>query len=190
LRFSTGSFTTFFGNVVQRTGALFKGSGTKLYEGTLSVGASPGLGTDEGSVGFGDISLYLTEIGGITACALACGSDEAVKNGGFDKYIVDGSLSLAGTLKLVSWNGFVAQAGQPFDLLDWGRLSGQFDQIDASGFKLAAGGQLDFSQLYTKGEILVTTSAVPEPATTALWLAGLAGIGALARRRRPANGQG
>ena len=185
LRFSTGSFTTFFGNVAQRTGSLFKGSGTKLYEGTLSVGASPGLGIDEGSVEFGDSSTYLAEIGGITACTLACDSNDALKNSSFDKYVVNGSLSLAGTLKLVSWNGFVAKAGQHFDLLDWGSLNGQFDSIDASGFKLAAGSQLDFSRLYTTGEVLVTTSAVPEPATTALWLAGLGLLGRVARRRRP-----
>lgn len=189
LRFSTGSFTTFFGNVAQRTGSLFKGSGTKLYEGALSVGASPGLGTDEGSLEFGDSSTYLAEIGGVTACTLACDNDDALKNSSFDKYIVSGSLSLAGTLKLVSWNGFVAQAGQHFDLLDWGSLSGQFNTIDASGLKLAAGTQLDYSQLYTSGEVLVTTSAVPEPGALALWLSGLVGLGGLARRRRLGAGQ-
>ena len=93
-------------------------------------------------------------------------------------------MSLAGTLRLVSWNGFVAKAGQHVDLLDWSSLNGQFDNIDANGFKLAAGSQLDFSRLYTTGEVLVTTSAVPEPATTALWLAGLGLVGGIARRRQ------
>lgn len=184
LRVSTGSVATFFGLVQQRTGARFTGSGAKRFEGGVSVGASPGIGHDEGDVEFGDGNYYLAEIGGITACTLACGTDDTLKNSSFDKYIVDGNLLLGGTLKLVSWNGFVAQSGQHFDLLDWGSLSGQFDSIDASGFKLAAGTQLDFSQLYTTGEVLVTTSAVPEPATTALWLAGLGLLGGFARRRR------
>ncbi|MBT9456701.1 MAG: PEP-CTERM sorting domain-containing protein [Burkholderiaceae bacterium] len=179
LRVSTGSVATFFGTVQQRTGAKFSGAGAKRFEGTLTVGASPGLGSDEGDVEFGDSSTYLAEIGGISACTLLCGSDDAVKNSSFDKYIVAGNLSLNGTLKLTSWNGFVAQKGQSFDLLDWGTLTGTFADIDATGFKLAAGTALDYSQLYTSGTISVT--AVPEPESYALMLAGL---GLLAWRRR------
>ncbi|MBT9459657.1 MAG: PEP-CTERM sorting domain-containing protein, partial [Burkholderiaceae bacterium] len=182
LRVSTGSVATFFELVQQRTGAKFTGTGTKRFEGGISVGASPGLGTDEGDVEFGDDNVYLAEIGGITACTLLCGTDDGLKNRSFDKYIVDGNLSLGGTLKLVSWNGFVAQTGQRFDLLDWGSLTGSFGSIDASGFKLAAGSALDYSQLYMSGTISVT--AVPEPASLALWLAGLGALVTRARRRR------
>ncbi len=78
--------------------------------------------------------------------------------------------------------GFVAQAGQHFDLLDWGTLSGQFNTIDASGFSLAAGTQPDYSQRYTSGEVLVTTPAVPERGALALWLAGLGGLWRWVRR--------
>lgn len=184
LRVSTGSVATFFGNVQQRTGAKFTGAGAKRFEGTLTVGASPGMGTDEGDVEFGDSSTYLAEIGGITACSMRCENDEAFKNSSYDKYIVAGSLSLNGTLKLASWNGFVAQAGQSFDLLDWGTLTGTFAQIDASGLTLAAGTQLDYSKLYTNGSISVTAAAVPEPHTWALMLAGMSAVASLARRRR------
>ena len=185
LRVSTGSVATFFELVQQRSGAKFTGSGAKRFEGGLSVGASPGLGTDEGDVEFGESNTYLAEIGGPAACTLACGSNDAVKNGSFDKYAVLGQLSFGGTLTLTSWNGFVAQAGQHFDLFDWGSTTGSFASIDASGFKLAAGTQLDTSALYTTGEISVT--AVPEPAHWAMLLAGLAGLAW--RMRRQGTGQ-
>ena len=50
---SAGSTAVFFGQVLQRTGAVFSGTDAKFYEGGLLVGASPGLGLDAGSVGFG-----------------------------------------------------------------------------------------------------------------------------------------
>lgn len=181
LRVSAGSTATFFEKVQQRTGSNFTGDGTTNFEGGLSVGASPGLGTAQGNVSFGYENVYEAEIGGVTACTLACGTDDAVKNSSFDKYVVGGRLSLGGTLKLVSWNGFVVQAGQSFDLLDWGTMRGSFAAIDASDLKLAPGTKLDYGQLYATGEISVT--AVPEPSTYALWLAGLSVLPWLARRR-------
>lgn len=68
-----------------------------------------------------------------------------------------------------------------FDLLDWGSVSGSFNQIDASGLRLAAGTKLDYSRLYTSGEISVM--AVPEPGSLALLLGGLCSVGWVARRR-------
>lgn len=182
LLINQGSSATFFGPVVQRTGALFSGSGQKYYEGGLSLGGSPGLGVDAGNVGFGAANLYLAELGGASACTLACGKDEALRNRSFDKYIVNGHLSFGGTLRLASWQGFSAQAGQSFDLFDWGSSSGGFERLDASDFAHAAGTVLDFSRLYSTGEVRVL--AVPEPASQALWLAGLGGLAAWAARRR------
>jgi probable HAF family extracellular repeat protein len=169
MRVSTGSNAVFFGLVNQRTGSLFTGTGNKFYEGGLSVGASPGLGSDTGNVSFGGGNEYLAEIGGTTAGT------------SFDFYDVKGVLSFGGTLKLVSWNSFVAQAGQRFDLFDGGVLQGTFDNIDSSGFVLAAGSRLDVSQLYVDGSISV--QAVPEPESYAMLLAGLGLIGLAARRR-------
>jgi len=52
--------------------------------------------------------------------------------------------------------------------------------IDLSGAPLAAGLNWDTSKLYSTGEIAIT--AVPEPQTWALLLAGLAGPAGLERR--------
>ena len=181
LRVSAGSTAVFFGSVQQRTGALFTGGGTKFYEGGLSVGASPGLGTDGGDVAFGSGNSYLAEIGGLTACTAACATDEALKNSSFDKYVVAGKLTFGGTLKLVSWQGFTGQVGQSFDLFDWGNEAGSFDAIDGSGLLLATGTTLDTSRLYIDGTVSV--QAVPEPAVWALMLGGLTAFGAATRRR-------
>jgi len=169
LRVSGGSTAVFFGTVYQRAGALATGSGTTFFEGGFSVGNSPALAHIEGNVVFGSANLYTGEIGG-----LAPGT-------GFDKLVVGGKLSFGGRLTIVSWAGFTAQIGQSFDLFDWGTTAGTFGTIDASGFMLAPGALLDTSRLYIDGSIGVT--AVPEPATWLLWLAGLLGVTRMARRR-------
>ncbi len=181
LRISTGSTATFFGQVFQRTGSLFTGSGTKFYEGGLNIGSSPGLAVDSGDVNFGAGNVFTVEIGGLTACTAACDTDEALRNRSFDKYSVAGHLALGGTLTLAAWDGFQAQAGQSFDLLDWGSVSGQFDTIDSSGLLLATGTQLDTSRLYMDGSVSIT--AVPEPGSAALLLLGLAAVGGISLRQ-------
>jgi hypothetical protein len=72
--------------------------------------------------------------------------------------------------------------GSRYDLFDWGSSTGSFALIDFSGAPLAPGLFWDSSELYTAGVLKV--SAVPEPGTWALWMAGVACMGALARRRR------
>nr|WP_316641236.1 PEP-CTERM sorting domain-containing protein [uncultured Roseateles sp.] len=180
LRVSEGSVATFAAEVKQRNGADVNGDGKMFFEGGLSIGNSPGYGYIQGSVSFASSNTYYAEIGGVNACTeLSCAAGAALLDSSFDKLVVGGKLKLGGTLTLTSWNGFVAQAGQSFDLLDWGSTSGSFKSIDASGFLHAAGTQLDYSQLYKTGEIRVT--AVPEPESYALMLAGLS---LLAWRRR------
>jgi hypothetical protein len=174
LRTSAGATAVFFGAVAQRSGALLTGTGRKYFEGGLSIGNSPGLGEDAGSVSFGLGSTYLAEIGGM------------VLGTGYDHYRVAGTLTLGGTLQLVSFAGFTGEAGQQFDLFDWGALQGQFNHIDSSGLQLAAGTTLDVSRLYIDGVISVT--AVPEPGSWALMAAGLAGLAGLRRRNAVRKG--
>jgi len=170
LSIASAASAVFFGQVFQRTGALFTGTGTKYYEGGFSPGSSPGAVSDEGSVFFTGGNAYLAEIGGVLP-----GAEH-------DALSVAGTLGFGGTLKLVSWDGFTGQVGQRFDLFDWGTASGRFGSIDASGLLLAEGTVLDFSQLYVDGSVSVT--AVPEPASWALMLAGMTLGGVHLRRRR------
>jgi len=169
LRVSADSAAVFFASVSQASGAAFTGEGTSYFEGGLSVGNSPGSGGAQGSVVFGSGNLYRAEIGG-----LAPGS-------GFDHFVVGEHLSLGGTLQLSWWSGFEGQVGQRFDLFDWGSLSGNFASIDLTAAALAPGLRWDTSHLYLDGSMSVT--AVPEPQTWALMLAGLVvATGAAARR--------
>ena len=83
----------------------------------------------------------------------------------FDRLLVGGNVSLAGTLKVSLIGGFSPTLGDSFDILDWGTLSGTFStlQLPALGNNLA----WNTSQLYTSGVISVTT--VPEPAAAVLF---------------------
>ena len=172
LRVSNGAVATFFGDFYARTDGTLTGTGSKYFEAGYFIGNSPGVATDAGSMAFGADAFVEVEIGGLTA-----GNGD----GHHDKLIVVGELSLDGTLKLLSWKDYTGQAGDRFDLFDWGTLSREFDAIDSTGFLLADGTTLDFSKLYVDGSVRVT--AVPEPETYAMMLAGLGLVGWSARRR-------
>jgi len=167
LRVGRDAGAVFFGQVVVRDGALLSGTGTSYYEGGLSLGDSPALVANSGSASLGSENLYLAEIGG-----LAAGSQ-------FDQLQVAGNLNFGGVLQLMWWDNFAAQAGDVFDLFDWGSNSGKFVRIDTRFATLADGLRWDFSRLYTTGEIGV--AAVPLPGS--FWLFGSVLIAMIGRRR-------
>lgn len=170
----------FLGQVLRVNGVDFSGAGNKVFNGGLGmIFDMPGLMVDAGSVAFGSANVLTLAIGGTTICTSACFGDISQRH---SHYSVAGGLALDGVLKLGSASGFVAQAGDHFDLLDWDSLQGRFSRIDTGSLKLAAGARLDTSRLYTTGEISIT--AVPEPAHWALLLAGLAGLAVTPRRQR------
>jgi autotransporter family porin len=143
-------------------------SGNIRFSGGFAPGNSPAAVTFAGNATFDATSLLEMELGGLTP------------GGGYDKVIVAGLLTLGnGTLDVTDFDGFTPTAGNMFDLLDWGSLSGTFSQIMLP--TLSDGLAWDVSRLYLDGTISV--AAVPEPQTYAMLLAGLALLTFAMRRR-------
>jgi len=101
-------------------------------------------------------------------------------------FLAAGSFSFeGGSLTLSTAGSFTAQAGRSFNVFrtpvgTTGRIFGTFSSINSTGFSLAPGATLDFSNLYSTG----TVAVVPEPATWLSLGAGLLVIGARLQRRR------
>ena len=112
-RVSTGSTATFFGTY---SGSGVSGGGTVYYESDISPGFSPAQVSYGGNVVLDSTARLKMELGGTSL-----GSQ-------FDHVDVTGQLSLGGALNVVLINGFVPVQGNSFDLLNWGSLSGQFEQ--------------------------------------------------------------
>jgi len=140
------------------------GTGTRVITGKVSPGHSPGCVTDQGNVVFEGGATLEIEIGGTTPCTQ------------FDRYSVALSLTLNGpTLNVLLINGFVPAAGQRFDILDWGTLTGTFGRVNLP--PLPAGLTWNTAALYTTGELAVVgpppvaEADVPLPA----WALGVLG---------------
>lgn len=152
-------------------------SDTRVIHGTVAPGNSPGCVTDQGNVTFEGNALLEIELAGATPCS------------GYDQYSVNLSLRLNGpTLRVLLLGGFVPTAGQRFDILNWGTLTGTFGTLQLP--VLPAGLAWDTSLLYTTGELVVqgpppADSDVPLPAWALLLLGGGL-VAAVARRRRGA----
>lgn len=151
------------------------GSGTRVIRGRVAPGNSPGCVTDQGNVVFEGGARLEIEIGGATPCS------------GHDQYSVNLSLTLNGpTLNVVLFGGFTPQAGQAFDILNWGTLTGSFSTVTLPA--LPPGLSWDDSQLYTQGVLgvidpMASNADVPLP-LWALALLGAAVLGPVWRRSR------
>ena len=148
-------------------GQSLSGSGT--VDGDVTVygetdpGNSPGILTIDGNYTQASGSFLNIQLGGTGL-------------GQFDQLNVNGDISLAGTLDILLWNGFVPGNGDTFDILNWtGKRTGWFDAIHyptlSAGYyfePLWGTHSLTLEVGYTGGG-----SGTPEPATCFLIGAGL-----------------
>lgn len=105
--------------------------------GTLAPGASPAKLSVNGNYAQSAGALEI-ELGGPSS-------------GQSDKLSVSGTATLGAALNVSFINGFVPQAGNLFDILDWGTLSGTFATLNLPGGGLT----WNTSQLYTTGTLSV-----------------------------------
>jgi len=147
------------GTVIVQQG-IVSGNGTVSGDvnnagGTISPGNSPGLFQIDGDYLQGADGTLLIEIAGAKA-----GVDH-------DRFEVSGTAGLAGTLEIELLEGFDPAIGTSFDILDFGELTGAFDNIILPD--LAVGLDWETSSLYANGSL----SVVPEPSTAVLMLMGI-----------------
>jgi hypothetical protein len=157
-----GCTTTFYNRVTG--GGDFPGPGTVVFLDGYSPGSSPAEVAFGGDLVLAGGNALLMELGGTAAGT------------GYDQIDVAGSLTLGGTLDVALIYGFEPQAGQTFDLLDWGSVRGEFNAVDLPA--LGEGLAWEASGLYSSGVLRV----VPEPAT--LSLLALGGAAMMARRKK------
>ena len=122
----------------------------------------PGDSTQAGTLEFNDSLILL----GSSEIQLTLWSTSS-----YDRIVVDGDFAFDGSLSVVFGGGYTPQAGDTFDLFDWGASSS--GTFGASALAAPSGSlHWDTSDLYTTG----TIRAVPEPAATAFILFAAAGL--------------
>jgi T5SS/PEP-CTERM-associated repeat protein len=143
-RVSAGSSATFFGTY---SGSGISGTGNVYFEADVTPGASPATASFGGTVSLGSTSALLIELGGVAAGAQ------------YDQLHVTDGLILGGSLEVTLIDGFVPAAGNTFDILDWGALTGTFSSLSLP--VLSGGKMWNTSQLYATGVLSVIAAIVP-----------------------------
>jgi MYXO-CTERM domain-containing protein len=149
--------------------------------------AAGGTLTNTGHLAAGDGGIGTLALGANFAQSAAGVFDVELESLGLtDLLNVTGSAALGGTLALACHGACSFAVGDQIVILDaTGELSGSFAAVTLSGF---GSGAFDvvYDGLQDRVLLQVTqaVTAVPEPSTWALWLAGLAMAGGLRRRLR------
>ena len=115
-------------------------AGNVVNLGTVAPGNSIGVLTIDGDYQqLGQSGMLHIELAGPTP------------NTEYDRLIVSGAVTLGGTLAIELIDNFAPSAGQSFDILDWGSVTGAFSDFDLPALPSAL--VWDLSALYTDGVI-------------------------------------
>jgi T5SS/PEP-CTERM-associated repeat protein len=185
------------GTVTTTVGSIESGTGPAMAAASIlghgSTWTNNGFNFDIGTTGSGSLILgsggqFITKgltLGAGSQLQFLLGGTSAATDYGSISFSAGGSstVTLAGELDVNLVNSFNPAAGATFQLFNFNgaAVSGTFGTINLP--TLGGGETWDISGLYTSGDIVVTGTAVPEPAACGT-LAGLAVLGlALVRRR-------
>jgi MYXO-CTERM domain-containing protein len=154
--------------VLRGTGVIRTAGQVLRNVGTIAPGFSPGTFTIDGGLALEASSVLEIELASASA---------------FDRLTVLGNATLGGTLHIASL-GYAPAVGDQFVIASFAqRLDDSvFSALSWTGF----GNGVQFEVIYGANDITLGVLAVPEPTSWALWLAGVAGIAAVRRRRRQA----
>jgi T5SS/PEP-CTERM-associated repeat protein len=138
---------------VDGSGSFNGPAGTTVVLGNMHPGNSPGSLTFGGDLVLGGSMLYM-ELSG----------DAPTSE--YDQLIVVGNITISGQLEVVLYDGWTPSAGDVYDLLQFGSLTGTFNDVILP--ELPIGLSWDTSALYLDGDIGV----VPEPGSLAVLALG------------------
>lgn len=178
----SGGTEVFGGTLLGRSATAFGSGDVTVHGGTLAGNATimGDLLNEAGHIAPGDNGIGTLSVLGNFAQFPAGALDLEIGAGGADLLSIAGTAFLGGTLQLTLLDGFTPTAGASFTVVSAGNFLGHFSSVQVTG--LGAG--YTSSLFYGDGSVRLDVSAVPEPESYALMLAGLGLLSWQLRRRR------
>ncbi|MGH8636885.1 MAG: PEP-CTERM sorting domain-containing protein, partial [Burkholderiales bacterium] len=158
---------------IEGVGSVFAPAAGLVNAGLISPGSSPGRLRIEGDLQMESTSVVEIELGGLSL-------------GDFDVLEIAGAATLGGELSIARLAGYTPALGDSFVvmMIEGGR-TGEFAVESFHGF----GAGVVFAVTYNDHEVTLGVTAVPEPATWVMILAGVGLVVGIAQRRRRASGR-